>query len=263
MPSSDCLHSLTVDFEFAPTLVRPAFEFRPNELVHIARRAGLDGVPLLFLCTPTLLHMVSTSKNHVVAFRPVLARVHARARGADGWRALPVRIASGADSARELLKQAIPSTRFGPDVRQFVAALRAAAALSRSAGAFSAELEALLRMTEQTASRIWDETRLGRISPDDADRELETLVAERIVEEELVAWQSSYPALRSSRRPVPAAEIGPFESEERRSFIRLRPGSVLSKLGAGSSKHPFGVSEQRPSSTPLLGMMTERRRCGA
>ena len=233
MLQTDCLHSLTVDFATAPASLRGAFEFGQDELTDLLCQAGRDSVPLVLLCTGTSLHMVSTSQNHVRAFRPVLARIYERARDTEGWRGLPVRVASGSDSARFLLRQAIPETRFEPEVRAFVRALRAAAELSRTCGAFTSELAALIRMTEHAAERVWEETRLGRPGSSEAELELETLVAERIVEEELVAWQSSYPALRSSRRPISSPDILPFEGEERHSMVRLRAASVLTKLRVG------------------------------
>jgi len=233
MLPADCLHSLTIDFENAPASLREVFEVGEDERRDLSCQAGRDSLPLVLLCTRSSLHMVSTSQNHVRAFRPVLARIHERAQGAEGWRELPVRSASGSDSARYLLRQAIPATRFEPEVRAFVSALRAAAELSRACGAFTAELAALLRMTEHAAERVWDETRLGRPGSSEAELELETLVAERIVEEELVGWQSSYPALRSSRRPISSPDILPFDGEERHSMVRLRAVSVLTKLRVG------------------------------
>ncbi len=233
MLPTDCLHSLTVDFGHAPAPVRAAFEFSADELSGFLCQAGRDEVPLLLLCTSSALYLVSTSESHVRAFRPVLASILDRVRHVDGWRALPVRAASGSDAARCLLNQAIPSSGFEPEVRQFVTELRAAAERSHSWGAFSTELAALTRMTEHAAARVWDETRLGRPGSSEAELELETLVAERILEEELVAWQSSYPAVRSSRRPISDPNLLPFEGEERHSMIRLRAASVLSKLGTG------------------------------
>ncbi|HEY3669066.1 MAG TPA: hypothetical protein VGL19_23875 [Polyangiaceae bacterium] len=233
MLPTDCLHSLTVDFENAPDALRAAFDFGHDELSDLLCLAGRDGLPLVLLCTESALHMVSTSQNHVRAFRPVLARIHERARSAEGWRALPVRGASGSDAARYLLRQAVPATRFEPEVRAFVRGLRAAAELSRACGAFSSELAALIRMTEHAAERVWQETRLGRPGSSEAELELESLVAERILEEELVGWQSSYPALRSSRRPISSPDILPFEGEERQSMVRLRAASVLTKLRVG------------------------------
>jgi hypothetical protein len=233
MLPTDCLHSLTVDFENAPASLRAAFELSPDELSDLLCLAGRDGLPLVLLCTKASLHMVSTSHNHLRTFRPVLSRIHERARSVEGWRALPVRTASGSDSARYLLRQAVPATRFEPEVRAFVRALRAAAELSRACGAFTTELAALIRMTEHAAERVWEETRLGRPGSSEAELELETLVAERIVEEELVAWQSSYPALRSSRRPISSPDLLSFDGEERHSRVRLRAVSVLSKLRVG------------------------------
>jgi hypothetical protein len=230
MLPTDSLHCLTVDFAHAPPAVRQAFEFPTDEVRDLLCLAGRAGLPLLLLHTPTALTLVSTSQSHVRAFRPVLARLRERVLELDGWRALPVRIASGSDAGRQLLRQAIPSTRFEPEIRAFARTLRSAAELSGTCGAFSTELGALVRMTGHAAERVWDETRLGRPGSGEAELELESLVAERIVEEELVAWQSSYPALRSSRRPASDSDIGQFTGEERQSMVRIRVANVLTKL---------------------------------
>ena len=230
MLPTDCLHCLTIDFAHAPESIRAAFEFAPDEIRDLLCEAGQKGIPLIVLGGPTALTLVSTSQSHVRAFRPILARLRERTLGMEGWRALPVRIASGSDAGRQLLRQAIPATRFEPEIRAFVRSLRAACELSGTCGALSTELGALVRMTEHAAERVWEETRLGRPGSSEAEIELETLQAERIVEEELVAWQSSYPALRSSRRPVSDADIGPFDGEERHSMVRIRVASVLAKL---------------------------------
>ena len=226
----DTLHCLTVDYAHAPEPVRTAFEFPAEEIRDLLCLAGRNGVPLMVLRGASSLTLVSTSQSHVRAFRPLLARLRERTLGTDGWRGLPVRLASGSDAGRQLLEQAVPSTRFEPEIRAFVRSLRIAAELSATCGAFSTELGALVRMTEHAAERVWDETRLGRPGSSEAEIELESLAAERIVEEELVAWQSSYPALRSSRRPVSDADIGPFDGEERHSMVRIRAASVLTKL---------------------------------
>jgi hypothetical protein len=149
-----------------------------------------------------------------------------------GWRALRVRIASGSDAGRQLLKSCIPEARALPAIATFAGNLRAAAELSRACGALSPELAAVMRMVEHTANRVWEETRLGRPGPSAAELELEleALVAERIVEEELVAWQSSYPAQRSSRQPVSDADIGPFENDDRPSMVQLCAAPALTKL---------------------------------
>jgi len=230
MSSTDCLHCLTVNFTYAPTAVRAAFEFQAEETRDLLCLAGRAGRPLLLLRTGSSCTLVSTSQNHVRAFRPVLARLKERLAKADGWKTLRVRLASGSDAGRVLLQRAIPARRFAPEIRRFVSDVRAAAEMSATCGSLSGELAALVRMMEHAAERIWEETGLSRPGSSEVELELETLVAERIVEEELVGWQSSYPALRSSRRPVSDADIGPFDGEERHSMVRIRTASVLAKL---------------------------------
>ena len=230
MLPTDCLHCLTIDLSHAPQPVRAVFARQPDELRDLLCDAGRASAPLLVLCSQGSLVLVSTRQSHVRAFRPMLALVREGLLGMAGWRALPVRITSGSDAGRQLVKQSIPELRFEPQIRAFVRNLRAAAELSAACGAFSSELGALVRMTEHAAERVWAETRLGRPDSSEAEIELESLAAERILEEELVAWQSSYPALRSSRRPVSEADIGPFDGEERHSVVRMRAASVLSKL---------------------------------
>jgi hypothetical protein len=201
-----------------------------DELRDLLCEAGGAFAPLLVLSAPRSLTLVSTSQNHIRAFRPVLALIREGLLGVAGWRSVAVRIASGSDAARELLKLALPGPCALPQPCDFERNLRAAAELSSACGAFSSELSALVRMAERTANRVWQETRLGRPGAGIAEIELETMDAQRIVEEELVAWQSSSPELRSSRRPVSDADIGPFEGEERHSMLRIRPASVLTKL---------------------------------
>jgi len=230
------LHCLTIDFTHAPVAVRAVLthwsqaSVASDELRDLLCEAGSAAAPLLVLSSRRSLTLVSTSQKHVRAFRPVLAVIRERLLGVAGWGTLPVRIASGSDAGRELLKLALPDSRALPPIDDFAQRLRAAAELSSACGAFSGELSALVRMAEHASNRVSQETRLGRPDSSAAESELETMDAQRIVEEELVAWQSSSPALRSSRRPVSDADIGPFRGEERHSMVRIRSTSVLSKL---------------------------------
>ena len=233
MLQTDCLYCLTIDFARAPEPVRAVFlqqSDASDQLRDLLCEAGRASLPLMVLSSHSSLSLVSTSQNHVRAFRPVLAVIREGLLGMTGWRTLRVRIASGSDAGRQLLKQGMPESRNEPQIDDFVRNLRAAAELSDACGALTGELSALVRMAEHAADRVWEETRLGRPGSSAAEIELETMVAERIVEEELVAWQSSHPALRSSRRPVSDADIGPFEDDERHSMVRIRTASVLSKL---------------------------------
>jgi hypothetical protein len=234
MLPTDYLHLLTIDFDGAPSLVREAFAFSIEDRRELLRTAGRDGVPLVLLCSERSFHMVSTSQNHVRAFRPALARVHERTHAIEGSRAVPVLVTRGSDAARQFLRRAAPFLQSEPEARSFVEDMRSAAALATECAAFSTELAALFRMTEHAAERVYDETRLGRHGSQEAELELEALAAERIVEEELLAWQSSYPALRASvRPPLSERDLDLFAAEEPQSVVRLRAARVLTKLRAG------------------------------
>jgi len=234
MLPSESLHLLTIDFETASPVVREALNFSPAELEELLRSAGASEIPLVLIPGEHCLHLVSTSRNHVRAFRPVLARVQERIGACDGSRQVPVQISRGGDAARQILRRATPFSGRVLEAHAFVRALRAAGERARACGSFSAELAALFDMTAHAARRVEHETHLGRPGSTEAELELEGLDAERIVEEELLAWQSSYPAARSSLRPpISEHDIQVFSSEEATSVVRLKPASVLTKLRAG------------------------------
>lgn len=233
MLPTDSLHLLTVDYAGTPAAVQRAFEFSLEELRAYLRRAAREAVPLLLLRSGSALHLISTSQNHVRAFRPTLSSVHERTRAIPGSGALPVRVARGSNAARYLLRRATPFEGFQAEAQAFVSDLQAAAQLSAGLGACSEELAALVRMTEHAAARVHAETRLGRPGLTEAELELEALVAERIVEEELLAWQSSRPALRSSLPPtLSEQDLVGFGAEEPQSVVRMRVARVLSKLAS-------------------------------
>ena len=229
MPKADSLRCLTIDLSHAPEPVRAVFVRQADELRDLLCEAGRASLPLLVVASRSAFTLVSTGENHVRAFRPVLAVIREGLLGVAGWRALRVRSASGSDAARQMLEQGFTEARSRPPIDEFVRNLRAAAELSSVCGAFSSELSAVVRMAEHAVDRVWEETRLREPGSSAAELELETMVIARIMEEELVAWQSSSPALRSSRRPVSEADIGPFEGAERHSLVRIRT-SVLNKL---------------------------------
>ena len=228
MHPKDHLHCLTIDFSHASPEVRACFALEGAEIRHLLRRAGRAGVPLIVLCTPVSMTLISTSDSHVRAFSPVFGAVRERTHSVDGWQSLRVRSASGSEAGKQLAQQAI--TPPGSASKGFMTGLRAAVELSGIFGALSGELDALLRMIEQVTLRVRDETRLEQSCPADGEIEIELLAAQRIVEEELVAWRSSHPALRTSLRPVSHPDLEPFSDEERHSMVRIRVAGPVTKL---------------------------------
>ena len=228
MHPKDRLHCLTIDFAHASPQVRACFALEGAEIRHLLRQAGRNRVPLIVLCSPVAMTLISTSDCHVRAFSPVFGAVRERTHSVDGWQSLRVRSASGSEAGKQLAQQAI--TRTSSPSAGFMLNLRAAVELSGMFGALSGELDALARMVEHIVLRVRDETRLEQSHPGDHEVELEELAAERIVEEELLAWRSSYPALRTSLYPMPSPDLNSFSDEERRSMVRIRIASPVAKL---------------------------------
>lgn len=230
MLPTNYLHLLTIDLERANAAALDAFAFSTDERRELLISAGRSGIPLVLMGSSRSFHMISTSEQHVPAFRPALGRVHARTQALPDARVLPVRVSRGCNAARQFLQQATPLSQSPGDAERFLRNMRDAASLSTTCGAFSNELGALFRMITRTAQRIGDETRLGQPGCVTADLELEGVAAERIVEEELLSWQSSEPASRASVAPLSNRDLDLFAAEEPDSVIRLRAARVLTKL---------------------------------
>ena len=165
MLPTDCLRCLAIDFTHAPEPVRAVLaqrSTRSDELRDLLCEAGRASAPLLVLSSATSLSLISTGQSHVRAFRPVLALIREGLLGIAGWRSLPVRIASGSDAGRQLLKQGVPEAGVEPQTEAFVRNLRAAAELSSACGAFSSELSALVCLLEHAANRVREESHWGR-----------------------------------------------------------------------------------------------------
>src|ERR1700761_9399586 len=147
MLPSECLHILTIDFQTASPAVREALDFSRAELKDLLCAAGANEIPLALIQSEHCLQLVSTSRNHVRAFRPVLARVQQRIADRDGSRSVPVQISRGGDAARQIVRSATPFSGSAEAAHSFVQDLRRAAELARACGSFSAELAALFCMT--------------------------------------------------------------------------------------------------------------------
>ena len=74
------------------------------------------------------------------------------------------------------------------------------------------------------------ELKQGRVRAGAANPYGDGKAAERIVEEELLSWQSSEPASRASVAPLSNRDLDLFAAEEAHSVIRLRAARVLTKL---------------------------------
>jgi len=232
MSQVDRLHLLSANFADAPAAIRAAFAFSQDQQTDLLCRAAESDLPLVLIVGESSLDMFSTNQSHVRAFRPVLASLHERMAGLDGVSGVPVHVSRGADAARYLVHRAVPLFGVEADANEFARKAHLAAALAKACGSFDGELAELFRLVTRTIDRVRNETRISYSDVTSAELEIETFDAERIIEEELLAWQSSQPTLRASLPPpLSVTDFNPFSSDEPQSVVRLRNARVLTRLG--------------------------------
>lgn len=217
------IHLLSIDLHSAPRSLRPVLELGPTDVEHWLLRAGAAGVPLAIVCGPDSIDLYSSEAGRRAAFKPLLESLWSLGRNLEGLERIRTREAAGHAAARHMLRQAagLESTEHGVS---YASAINAACDQASLFGTLSDELRELFGLAQTTADRSETETELSAPHSTRASRQVEALSAERILEEQLVAFQvaaESEQAARSSL-PAPRASLPPYTSEEPGSCVRLR-----------------------------------------
>jgi hypothetical protein len=243
MQSNDeTLHLLSIDLGSAPSGLRSTLEQGLRDLRPWLVRAGMQGVPLAIVRSPGALDFYSTESGRHAAFRPVLAKVLGLTGGVANAALVQTTQASGSEVLRHLLRQAagLDATEHG---ESHAACIVQAEMEAFDAGTLCPTLESLFRLANNTRRRSLSETELEAPTSTRASRQLEALSAERIVEEELMAFKAAAaidePARTSVAAPrVPAPSLFPFSSSEPGSFVRLKVAiSPLGDVSVSDRKH--------------------------
>jgi hypothetical protein len=220
-PSSP-LHLLSIDLCSAPNSLRAVLELRPRDVEHWLGRARAAGATLAIVCGPDSVDLYSSEAGRRAAFKPLLESLWSLARNLDGFERVRTREAVGHAAVRHMLRQAagLESTEHGVS---YARAIHAACAQALRFSTLSEELGELFRLALCTADRSHSETELAAPHSTPASRQLEALSAERIFEEQLVAFQlateSEHPGRASQ---PPRSTLPPYSSEEAGSCVRLR-----------------------------------------
>ena len=233
--NGNSLHLLSIDLGSAPSSLRAALELGPGDIEHWLKRAQAAGAPLAIVRGPETVDLYSTEAGRRAAFRPLLESLWSLGRNLDGFEQIRTREAYGHAVVRHMLRQAagLDSTEHGLSYAGCIAQARAQAA---DFGTLSDALGQLFELAGATADRSEAETQLSAPHSTRASRQIEALTAERIVEEEVVAFRilaandqaarSSVPAARTSVT-APADESTPlplYSADEPSSCMRLRVG---------------------------------------
>lgn len=189
-PSSETVHLLIIDVPQVPNAGREELAFQRDEQLAWLARAAQRGTSLVALLSDRSIELYSTESDRTQAFRPVLESLAARMKRMPALAKARTVTKSGTVAARHLLRRA---GGLGADVLgdpRFVTQLHAATALSTFSNALGPNLGSLFRAATNVGRRVRHETALGDPNATLALREVEQLSAERIMEEELAAWQT-------------------------------------------------------------------------
>jgi glutamyl-tRNA reductase len=226
-PTAHSLHLLSIDLRSAPSSLRAALEFCREDVEHWLKRAAAASAPLAIVCGPESVDLYSTECGRRAAFKPLLESLWSLGRNLEGVDRVRTTEASGHSVVRHLLRQAagLESTEHG---LSYASCIAEAWELAAEHGTLSDALCELFRLAHTTADRSHTETELGAPSSTRASRQVEALSAERIMEEELMAFQvaaandvraSVAPSVVSTR---PSSLLPAYTPSEPGSSVRIR-----------------------------------------
>lgn len=218
---------------------------RQDQLDWIAR-ASEQRLSLVALVSDARIELYSTERDRNRAFRPVLEALRERIQSEPALGGARVLEKTGTDAARHLLLRAAGLGADAIGDRHFGVQLHAAAAMASIASSLGPSLTSLFRAAANTGRRVRQETALSQAITT-ALREVELLAAERIAEEELLAWQSQEAECfrateqaflyceveQQNQVAARQAELGGLDEREivrtsaRNSFFGDEPGSAV------------------------------------
>lgn len=228
---TDSLQLLSIQLGSAPSTLRAVLALGRDDVEHWLRRASAVGLPLVIVCGPDSVDLYSSEEGHRSAFKPLLESLWSLGRNLEGFDRVRTTQASGHAAVRHLLRQAagLESTEHGVS---YASAISQACARSARYGTLSEGLRYVFSLATSTADRSEAETELSAPNSTRASRQIEALSAERILEEELMAFKvaaandqtrSSVPAARPSVSPAERTSMLPaYGAEEPGSSVRLR-----------------------------------------
>jgi hypothetical protein len=226
------LHLLSIDLASAPSSLRAVLELGSEDVQHWLERAHALGVPLAIVCGPGRVDLYSTDEGRRAAFKPLLESLWSLARNLEGFERIRTTEASGHSVVRHLLRQAagLESTEHGLSYAGCIAQACAQAALH---GTLSDVMRELFQLATTTADRSQAETELAAPHSTRASRQIEALSAERIMEEELMAFRVA--AANDEGPDAQQGRASGFPGSEPSSVVRMRVAPF--SIAPGSQRH--------------------------
>lgn len=202
--------------------------FTRDEQLAWLKDAARRGASLVVLPSERSLELYSTERDRKRAFRAVLESLQARVKAVPAFAKVRTVEKIGLGAARHLLRRAGDGGLAGSP--RLMTQLHAATALSAYSSALGADLGSLFRAAVTVSRRIRKETELADPNAPRALREVEQLAADRIVEEEMAAWQAQEAEVArvveevGFDEPRTLAGVSRLPAPERRKSSMLRYG---------------------------------------
>ncbi|HEY3496484.1 MAG TPA: hypothetical protein VGK73_17415 [Polyangiaceae bacterium] len=184
--SEPAIHVLVIELPELPEAERAALAFSRDEQLAWLKAAARRSASLVVLVGERSLELYSLESERERAFRAVLESLRGRVKDVPAFAKVRTVAKRGIVAARHLVQRAGGAD----EVPRLMTQLHAATALSAYSAALGMEVGALFRAAVAVSRRIRKETALGDPNAPQALREIERLAADRIVEEELAAWQA-------------------------------------------------------------------------
>jgi Glutamyl-tRNAGlu reductase, N-terminal domain len=233
MVATETLHLLSIDLGSAPSSLRAVLELGRDDVEHWLTRAQAMGAPLVIVCGPDSVDLYSSDGGRRAAFKPLLESLWSLGRNLEGFERVRTMEASGHAAVRHLLRQAagLASTEHG---LSYTACISQACTRAERHGTLSEALSYVFHVATSTADRSEAETELAAPYSTRASRQIEALSAERIMEEELLAFKVAAANDQAARSSVPAPRrsliapaarsdtLPPYSASEPSSCVRLR-----------------------------------------
>jgi len=222
MSPDSVVHLLAIDWPHLPNSVTETLPHRQADIAPLLASASVGGeLEIVIVASRRRFQVYTVGAGRTAGIRAVLRAVLVRMGGFTRLGHARVIEASGLAAARELFRSATGlDGEFALGLRGLYA-ITTAAALAVEAGSIGEHLTGLFAHANSAAWTAHRDTELGSALLSSERRELARFAAERIVEEQLLVWQSTYAEPMSrvvAHNDFPAE----YSADEISSIVRVR-----------------------------------------
>lgn len=226
MNSDPVVHLLAIDWSRLPENVVESVHLRQAEIAELLTAACADeDLEMVIVATRQRFQVYTVGSGRTAGIRRVLKTLLGRARGFTRLGQARVIEASGVAAARELFRAATGlDSDFAIGLRGLYA-VTTAAALAAETRSIGEHLAALFAHANTSAWLAHRETEHASPLLPSERRELARFEVERLVEEQLLVWQSSY-ADRSVEAAPDTLLPAEYSADETSSIVRVKLPAV-------------------------------------